>query len=286
MIAIDFNNLIISNLIRNEEVILNENVIRDVCLHFLKGVIKKFKLRFFMNCGVIVVDDDRHSWRRSFFSNYKYNRFITSDININWHEFYEKLTKIKAEISENLPIRYIKVKNCEADDIISVIAGKVINVLKEDVLIVSSDKDFYQLHCPFVHQYSPSKRRMVSFQVSPTFDMYKKIFFGDISDGIPNYISSDEALVENSSIKLNYKRVNYLLENIPIVEGLLFDYEKPGFYRNKKLIDLYEIPKELQDDILEEFKVVMSKEPPSLLKTAKYLKENNLNYLLSRIGDY
>ncbi|MCX8008399.1 MAG: hypothetical protein N3A54_01710 [Patescibacteria group bacterium] len=285
MIIIDINSLIIPNILQSEDI--SEEKIRVLTLNLTSAIMRKFKTLYSMKLGTIIVDDDVKSWRKSIFPYYKKGRseyrFLSP---LNWKKLYNNFDKIKKELVEYFPMPYLKVENCEADDLISVVTENVVDKLKEDVLIISDDRDFFQLHCQYVFQYSPLYRKMITYERSPTEELYMKIFYGDRGDFIPNYLCEDDVFVNKKEIKkVSYGRVAYLLDNIYQIDKLLTDEERPGFYRNKKLIDFQEIPVELKKVIFENFLNVINKNG-ELGKTAKYLKDKNMLYLINRIGDF
>lgn len=289
MIIVDLNSLIIKDIVQLDKI--NENLIRHISINSLKNIIRKFKFNYSLNVGVVLADDDRHSWRKDYFKYYKVNRKNSRrNSKFNWNEIYEWLGIIKEEISIYLPVKYMKVPNCEADDIIAIIASFVVDRLQEDVLIVSSDTDFVQLHSTNIFQYSPFNKSFIRYENSSTLDLYDKIFRGDRGDGIPNYLSDDDVFVNpnKKSVRISNKRIYELLNggDISNIYENLYDNEKHGFLRNKKLIDFSEIPKEISTSIINTFRNVIHQEERSMLALVGYLKEHNLNYLLSKIGDF
>ena len=70
---------------------------------------------------------------------------------------YDKLNLLKSELAEWFPYKLIQVDKAEADDIIAVL----VDFLGERTLILSSDKDFVQLHNFNVRQYSPIQKKFV-----------------------------------------------------------------------------------------------------------------------------
>lgn len=290
MIIIDINSLIIKDIVQMDKI--NESLIRHVSLNSLKSIIKKFRADYSLNLGVVLADDDSHSWRKDFFKYYKQNRKRQRDLSkFNWSDIYAWLNIVKEEIHTYFPVKYMKVPNCEADDIIAVLSSFVVERLQEDCLIISSDQDFVQLHSSNIFQYSPFQKDFVKFKVSPSYDLYVKIFRGDRSDGIPNYISDDDVFVNphKRSNKISTIRVQELLSycgNYEEMFNKLNEREKYGFTRNKTLIDFSSIPKEIQSSIINTFRGVLHSEQKTLNDLVNYLKEHRLNYLLTKVGDF
>ena len=90
-----------------------------------------------------------------------------------------------------LPYRYMYVERCEADDIIAVLS----KVIKEDVLIISGDKDFQQLQKYDNITQSPNLNRMINCEQPEEF-LKEHVLKGDTSDGIPNILSNDNCFDE------------------------------------------------------------------------------------------
>lgn len=290
MVIVDLNSLIIPNIVQADKI--SESLIRHISINAIKSIVKKFRMNYSLRLGIVLVDDDSHSWRKDVFPYYKMNR-AKSRINskYDWNHIYEWLKIIKGEIIQYVPLKYIRVPNCEADDVIAVLSSFVVNTFREDVVIVSSDADFVQLHSPNIFQYSPLHRQFIKFKVSPTHDLFDKIFRGDRGDGIPNYLSDDDVFVNHSKKpkRVSNKRIYELLSedlNFPAIYEKLYDNEKPGFIRNKKLIDFSEIPEKNQTDIINTFREILSKKQNTLNELVDYLKKYNLNYLLAKVGDF
>lgn len=107
---------------------------------------------------------------------------------------FATLNKVKQEIKENFPYKYMYVETAEADDIIAVLTKHA--PFGEKVLIVSGDKDFQQLHkYGYVKQWSPNVNKMIHCE-DPYLFLKEHILSGDKSDGIPNILSSDTCLDE------------------------------------------------------------------------------------------
>ena len=61
-------------------------------------------------------------------------------------------------------------------------------------MIVSSDKDFIQLHKYYnVKQFSPTQKKLLN-SIDPNEYLKEHIMKGDRGDGIPNFLSDDDTL--------------------------------------------------------------------------------------------
>ena len=147
--------------------------------------------------------------------------------------------------------------------------------MPENVLIISSDKDFFQLQThSFVKQYSPILKKFVS-GADPTEYIKVHVLKGDRGDGIPNFLSPDNTFVDNLRQKpLGANKIDKLIQQEPenfCNEELLRNYQ-----RNQRLIDLSFVPSELQDRILQQFKEVKCGNRSGLLN---YFIKNRLKNL-------
>lgn len=134
--------------------------------------------------------------RRALFPDYKkgrkppkLNRFYDNDL----HDLVENKNiqvSLLVEMLKNIPVCQVYVKDCEADDVIGYMAGYKLKEKK--CVILSSDKDFYQLLSDRVVIYSPTSKKYVTaedaqdrFMVSPENFCTIRSFCGDTSDNIP-----------------------------------------------------------------------------------------------------
>jgi 5'-3' exonuclease len=133
--------------------------------------------------------------RRAIFPEYKQgrrpqklNRFY-SDIPDTYHNRDNQVTLI-IESLRHVPVVQIYVADCEADDVIGYIVKHKLKDQK--CVIVSSDKDLYQLLSDTVVQWSPGQKLFITsrhvrekFGVHHTNFCTTRCFTGDPSDGIP-----------------------------------------------------------------------------------------------------
>lgn len=133
--------------------------------------------------------------RKKLFPDYKkgrvpprLNRFYGEDIPDTTENKYKQISYLYEAI-KCLPVCQMYVKDCEADDVISWILRYYQN---EKIIIVSTDKDYYQLLNERISVYTPAKKKIINFQdVYKEFFIYPKNFAvakaicGDVSDNIP-----------------------------------------------------------------------------------------------------
>ena len=255
--------------------------------HMILNSVRMYRTMFNEEYGeVILTYDSKHYWRRDFFPQYKSNRKKNRDADSkDWNAIFEILNKIKAEIKDNLPYKFLEVYGAEADDIIATLC-KFSQTEKdrsrnEKIIIVSGDKDFIQLQKYVnVKQYSPILKKYVDGHVPETY-IKEHILKGDTSDGVPNVLSPDNTFTDGLRQRpLGKKKIETWLD-IDIDD--LQDEVKRNYQRNEKLIDLSKIPNELEDEILTEFHGAPFGDRSKLLN---YFIQSRLKNLTETIGEF
>ena len=278
MILIDFTQTIIAGLMAQLK--MNDgDVSEDMLRHMIINSVRNYQKRYAPDYGEIVLcTDAAHPWRRDYYPLYKAGRKKAREASdMDWGMLFDTLQKVKEEIRDNFPYRYMYVENCEADDIIAILVKKYAPT--EDILIVSGDKDFQQLHkYDNVRQWSPNLNRMIQCDDPESF-LKEHILRGDKSDGIPNILSNDDVF-------------DLGIRQTPLRKPILNSYmrmsiEKDDKYyrnylRNQTLIDLEFIPEDIENKILQEYdntNVVRG-------KVFDYLRTHRLNELLNHVEDF
>ena len=255
----------------------NREMIRFMVLNSLRGINVKFKEEY---GDMVLCSDAADPWRRDFFSNYKHNRKAArQDGPFDWDNIFNIISEIKKEVQENFPYKVMYVENSEADDIIA----SIIKLQEEDLyLIVSGDKDFIQLHhYGNVYQWSPLLKGFIGEQEDPIKFLKEQIIKGDRSDGVPNILSDDEIFVRGERQKpIRAKQLEEWsnIDNIP-----LGSETKKHYNRNKKLIDLSQIPKTIETNIINTYKNYKVKDRSLLLP---YFIGKKLKTLIDKINDF
>ena len=230
-----------------------------------------------------------NNWRRDTFKYYKASRKTTREkSDFDWKELFRLLHQIRSEISENFPYKVVHINKAEADDIIATLVmkreQKLNGVLSEPepVLILSSDKDFLQLQkFENVKQYSPLKKKFISTENPNTF-LKEHILKGDVSDGVPNFLSSDDTFVSDKRQKpLAKKKLSVWSELEPDVfcEGEMLR----NYRRNEMLIDLTKIPEWLQENIVNDY---ASQPNIGRSKLFNYFVKHKLKNLMEHINEF
>jgi len=186
---------------------------------------------------VVVWEGGGSPRRRAIFPEYKsrrkpqkLNRYYENDIP-NTVENRNYQIRLLIELLRHTPINQVYVSDCEADDVIGYLAR---HKLKDaHCVIVSSDKDFYQLLSARVTQWSPGQKRFLTpeivqdkFGIPPHNFCLARCLIGDPSDAING--------VKGAGFKTLVKRFPSLvsLENLSVDDIL---QENEEYLKDSKL---------------------------------------------------
>jgi len=284
MILIDMNQCMISNLMM--QVKTNNELDINLVRHMVLRSLKYYKKTFSDEYGQLVLCyDSKFYWRRELFPFYKQNRKKDREnSNYDWSEIFNCLNKIRDEIRDNFPYVVMEIYGAEADDIISVLVHHTSKKeSQEKVLILSGDKDFLQLSkYPFVRQYNPIQKRYLTLEDPKQFLM-EHIIKGDRSDGIPNFLSDDDTFISGKRQKpISKKNLCKWIKSSP--ESFCSEEQLKNFERNRTLIDLSCIPKEIYQKIVDEFEVLNRDVRRGV--QINYFLEHKLSTLLTEMEDF
>ena len=283
MIIIDYNGIAVGNII-TQKLDLNEDLIRHTILNTIRMYNKKFRKEY----GQVVIACDSSSWRRDYFPNYKYKRRESREddkSSIDWTEVFRIINMVREELAENFPYKVIKVDKCEADDIIGTLVENTQEFGQhEDVMIVSADKDFIQLHkYDNVRQYSPMTKKFITDKNPRTY-ITEHVFKGDSSDGVPNVLSPDNTFVDGiRQSPVTKKKVENWMANIDNLQSVMDEATYRNYCRNRKLIDLSEIPTEIKESIINTYE---STKAASKLKVLNYLIKKRCKLLIESVEEF
>ena len=287
MIIIDMNQISLASLMMHLNMTKTKEPDENMVRHMILNSIRMYRTMFNQEYGEIILTyDSKHYWRRDFFPQYKSNRKKGREAdNKDRDAIFEVLNKIKSEIKENLPYKFLEIYGAEADDIIATIC-KYTQTEKdrsknEKVMIISGDKDFIQLQKYLnVKQYSPILKKLVNGSNPETY-IKEHILKGDTSDGVPNVLSPDNTFTDGLRQRpLGKKKIEAWL-NMDIND--FKDEVKRNYQRNEKLIDLSKIPNELENEIITEFRGAPHGDRSKLLN---YFIKSRLKNLTETIGEF
>jgi len=281
MILVDLNQVMISNLMAQNRGNLSELPSKDAVRHSILNTIRAFNVKFREEYGEMVLcADAADPWRRDIFPNYKHQRRKGRvESQIDWDGLFKIMSEIREEFVTKLPYKVLHVDKTEADDIIATLCAQQ----TEDLyLIISGDKDFIQLqHYGNVYQFSPLLKSFMGENENAVTFLREQIIKGDRSDGVPNILSDDDIFLRDERQKpINKKRLEEWsnIENIPLGSETRKYYE-----RNKRLIDLSMIPKDISDSIINRYKDYKVNDRSLLLQ---YFIDNKLKALIENINDF
>ena len=243
------------------------------------NTLRIYRTKFVSEFGeLILCCDDRKTWRKDIFPNYKASRKKTrAATSIDWEKLYECLNQLKEEFTEWFPYKLIQVEKAEADDIIAIL----VELINERSLILSSDKDFVQLHKFNVRQYSPIQKKFV--EGDPKWSLHEKIIKGDVGDGVPNIMSDDNVFVDEGRRQkpITKKKVDAWYELNPDMycsSEMLRNYN-----RNKQLVDLSEVHESIRINITKRFETTKVGDRKRLLT---YFINHRLKNLTESLSEF
>ena len=281
MIIIDMNQIALASVMMqlriNDTKEVDEDMVRHMILNSIRNYVMQFKSDYVeSDADVILAWDSKHYWRRDYYPQYKAGRKKTRESsNLDWNEIFGVTNKIRDEIKENLPYKSVEVYGAEADDIIAIVSNSY-----DKVMIISSDKDFIQLHTGNIKQWSPVTKQEVNGHDPDTY-IKEHVLKGDSGDGVPNVLSPDHTFTDGLRQKpLGKKRIEKMInENMSDWN----DEVKRNYQRNYKLINLKNIPKDIQSNIVDEISKSSCGDRSKLLN---YFTVNKLKTLTENIGDF
>lgn len=260
-----------------------KNLIRHVVLSSIKSYKKKYHKQY---GDIVIACDSRNYWRRDFFPNYKgMRKKAREESDLDWTFIFETLNELKVDLAEYFQYKVINVDKCEADDVIAVLTMNTQEFGNyEDVLIVSSDKDFKQLQqYENVAQFSPMLKKLIKINKKELHAwMMEHVVKGDSGDGIPNILSSDDVFMNGERQKpVSAKRLQEFIDN-----GFLAcknDDERRNYQRNITLVDFKFIPEEIKNAVLEAYEVPVKGSKQAIMN---YLIKNRCRLLLEEIEEF
>tara|TARA_R100001126_G_C4878162_1_gene177404 strand:- start:955 stop:1902 length:948 start_codon:yes stop_codon:yes gene_type:complete len=214
--------------------------------------------RFSPDRIIVVWESGGSARKRAIFKDYKLgrkpqklNRYYGDDIPDTIENRNVQLSVLISIIS-SLPIVQIYVPDCEADDVIGYLCKY--KMPDQRKVIVSSDKDFYQLLDKKTIIYSPTWKKFVSFQevrekfkISAQNFCLGKSICGDTSDGIPG--------VKGAGFKTIAKRFPGLEENNFFTISDLINHCKREIESGSK-VKVYKTVLESEDVIRRNWKLI------------------------------
>lgn len=281
MIVLDYNGIAIAAVtvhgIQPEE---------DILRHYILNSIRMYNVKYRKEYGQLVIACDARSWRKEVYPQYKHSRGKSrEESTLDWGKIFDLLGQYLDEIRENLPYKVLRIERAEADDIIGALAHESQEFGKgEPMMIISSDKDFAQLQkFNNVKQFSPYLKKLITID-NPRLTLAEHLFKGDSGDGVPNCLSPDNTFVDGIRQKpMSQKKMDEWMKSIDKLESVMDTETYRNYCRNKKLIDLSEIPKDIYNNIVNEYE---TQKPASKLKVLNYLIKKRCKLLIESVQDF
>lgn len=250
-------------------------------LNYLLFNRSKFKSKY---GEMVIALDSANYWRKEVFPQYKASRAKGRDeSDIDWNKVFENFRSLQDDLKTYIPWKVVSAPKAEADDVIGVLATRF--HLQENILILSSDKDFLQLQkYPNVAQYSPMQKKLL-VEKNPEVALREKIIRGDGGDGIPTIHCKDDKFTSDEKTRAPSIKKAWLEQVLraPNIEEVLTEEEKIGYKRNQRLIDLSFIPKEIFQSIIDAY---ASYVPPKKSGVFSYLNDKNYTNLIDMIEHF
>jgi hypothetical protein len=282
MILMDFSGIAIATIAVNK--VNDENMLRHMILNSIRMYNKKFKQDYGQ---MILCCDGPNNWRRTYYPQYKANRKKSRDESgFDWQEAFRIMHLVKDEIKENFPYKVLHVDQCEADDIIGTLVENTQEFGQyEDVMIVSSDKDFLQLQqYSNVRQWSHMQKKELK-DANPKINLIEKILTGDAGDGVPNILSHDDTFVNGErQTPLSKKKKETIIEDLADGELLYAASWYRNYQRNETLIDLNKTPSAIKELIISEYNAQDPWENKG--RVFPYLINKNMKMLIESVEEF
>lgn len=267
ILIIDGNNIAYKNLFNSPNP--EDDVDFSLWRHkFLSNIIDY--LEQFKPDEAILVFDVKNSWRYDIYPRYKEKRAsFKENSKVDFDKFYPALSEFSKDIKTYFTsLKVISLDRTEGDDIVAILSKKFESEDK-DVVIISADKDFYQLHSPKIKQYNPVQRQFIEV-INPQMEKTIKVLIGDMkSDSIPAIKKRFGVVSATKVIKEGLDTFLDLPENKEI---------KLNYIRNQRLIDFDFIPDYIKESIINSYNSYDFKSIDSL-KIIRFFKKYKLEYL-------
>lgn len=306
MILVDYNQVSIAGISQEFMRGGQDQFSPELARHFILNSIRALNVKFRNDYGeLIICADGGNVWRRDYFTNYKAARRAPKPPKEEkiWQTTFDVMGNTLSEFTKFFPYNVLRLRGVEADDIIAYMA----RTAKEPVVIVSSDKDFAQLHrYDNVKQYSPTKKEFITVD-DPESYIWEMIATGDSGDGVPNILSDDDVFIDPDRrqkpftglfkkewMTTYFNRPDEFFDDIESgtilkkqAESISVDQLRKNYKRNKTMVDLIagtpnDVTANIADHVGEEF----AREKPTFSQLMFYLVSIDAQTLIDKIGDF
>ena len=277
MILLDFSQTMIGSFMAmgKGSIVVEEDLLRHTVLNSIRQY--KHQFRHVDHGGFVICCDSPKNWRKESFPEYKANRKKRRETDsTDWTSLFEFLHQMIADLREYFPYKVMRVESAEADDIIAVLTQEE---MKNPTTIISSDKDFIQLQkYEGVQQWSPLTKSFV--KGNPEESLWEKLIKGDVGDGVPNILSSDDTLVTEGKRQRPVSK-----KKMELWKTDRSDWNedmKRNFNRNEMMVDLEKTPESIRINIINQFR----EQVPPHGRLMEYFTEKRLKNLMEHIEEF
>ena len=277
MILLDFSQTMIGTFMAmgKGNVVVEEDLLRHTVLNSIRQY--KHQFRHVDHGGFVICCDSPKNWRKESFPEYKANRKKRRETDsTDWTSLFEFLHQMIADLREYFPYKVMRVERAEADDIIAVLTQEE---MKNPTTIISSDKDFIQLQkYEGVQQWSPLTKSFV--KGNPEESLWEKLIKGDVGDGVPNILSSDDTLVTEGKRQRPVSK-----KKMELWKTDRSDWNedmKRNFNRNEMMVDLEKTPESISINIINQFR----EQVPPHGRLMEYFTEKRLKNLMEHLDEF
>lgn len=254
-------------------------LVKHAILASLKQNIKRFQDQGYDEIVIAIDSASGGYWRRDIASCYKRNRKKGREESPwDFKEIYRIMDDLIQEMTDNFPWKIIRVPRTEADDIIGVLTGHLVEQGRR-VLIISSDSDFTQLHdMGDVSQWSPMQKKMVQSKHGDSWsDLVVKIAKGDAKDNIGPYrCPVDHFEKGERAPQTTKKHLQALTEDW---KSTVTEEDRERWAENMQLLDLRRVPEPYNSQILEAYQTTT----PARSRVYNYLARQKMVKLISDV---
>ena len=277
MILLDFSQTMIGSFMAmgKGSIVVEEDLLRHTVLNSIRQY--KHQFRHVDHGGFVICCDSPKNWRKESFPEYKANRKKRREPDSTaWTSLFEVGPQMIADLREYFPYKVMRVERAEADDIIAVLTQEE---MKNPTTIISSDKDFIQLQkYEGVQQWSPLTKSFV--KGNPEESLWEKLIKGDVGDGVPNILSSDDTLVTEGKRQRPVSK-----KKMELWKTDRSDWNedmKRNFNRNEMMVDLEKTPESIRINIINQFR----EQVPPHGRLMEYFTEKRLKNLMEHLDEF
>tara|TARA_R100000152_G_C6775019_1_gene203140 strand:+ start:755 stop:1594 length:840 start_codon:yes stop_codon:yes gene_type:complete len=278
MILLDFSQTMIGTFMAmgKGSVVVEEDLLRHTVLNTIRQY-KHTHRHIYDTGGLVICCDSYKNWRKESFPEYKANRKKRrAEDDTDWQSLFDFLHQMIEDLRNYFPYKVMKVDGAEADDIIAVLNDYVAT---NPTLIISSDKDFIQLQkFQGLEQWSPLTKDFV--RGNPEESLWEKCIKGDVGDGVPNILSSDDTLITEGKRQRPISKKK--MELWKTDRSSWTDEMHRNFNRNETMVDLSKTPESIRINIINQYK----EQTPQHGRLMEYFVEKRLKNLMEHIEEF